>query len=237
MKPLCSLWPALALLLALSAQADFQAGLEALAVRDYAAALQNLKPLAEQGNAAAQVNLGNLYMKGWGVEQDYHAARRWYQRAADQGERMAQSKLGILYYHGLGVPKDSIEASKWFQQAAEQGMASAQSVLAALYAEGDGVRQDLARAFYWYTLAAEQGDAEAAKGRKSLEEDMTPGQRDEALRLLAESRKARSEQDEKAFEAATVGLGPPPAADKPTPATPHAAGRREKKRAAPKPAP
>jgi hypothetical protein len=199
-----------ALLAAGPAFADFQDGIAAIAQRDFTAALKAFKPLAEQGNAAAQVNLGNLYMKGLGVTQNYGEARRWYQSAADQGERMAQSKLGILFYYGLGVEKDPAEAARWFQKAADQGIASAQSILGAMYAGGEGVNKDLAKAYYWYTMAEEQGDAEAAKARQSLEEELSPGQKDEALRLMAEIKKQRGEQEEKAFEAATAKLGPPP---------------------------
>jgi TPR repeat protein len=198
------------LLAVLPVRADFQAGLVALASRDFPAALKNFKPLAEKGNAAAQVNMGNFYMKGLGVEQDYAAAMRWYRGAADQGERMAQTKVGILYYYGLGVEKDPAEAARWFQKSAEKGEIRAQSILGSLYAEGDGVPKNLPQAYYWYTVAEEQGDTEAAKGRKSLENELTPGQRDEALRLMSETRKIRGEEDEAAFESATAGLGKPP---------------------------
>jgi hypothetical protein len=153
-------------------------------------------------------------MKGWGVEQNYSEALHWYRKAAEQGERMAQSKLGILYYHGLGTAQDTNEAASWFQKAAEQGVTSAQAILGSLYAEGEGVAQDRAKAYYWYTMAEEQGDAEAGKGRQSLEDEISPGEKDEALRLLAETRKLRRDQDEKAFEAVTAGL-PLPADSKP----------------------
>ena len=199
-----------ALFASVSAYADFQAGILAIVRRDYPAAFENFKPLADKGNAAAQVNLGNLYMKGLGVEQNYHLAQHWYLKAADQGERMAQTKLGILYFYGLGIPKDTMEAARWFQKAADSGETSAQSILGSLYAAGDGMVKNRALAFYWYTMAEEQGNKEAAKGRKSLEEELTPGERDEALRLMGETRKLRAEQDEKAFEAATAGLGNPP---------------------------
>ena len=214
-----------ALLLAPAAHADFHAGLEALGRRDFAAAFAVFKPLAEKGNVAAQVNLGNLYMKGWGVEQSYPLALRWYLKAADQGERMAQSKVGLMYYHGLGgVTKNPAEAARWFEKAAGLGDVSAQSLLGSLYAAGDGVPQDLARAYYWYTMAEEQGDKEAGRGRQSLENEITPGQKDEAMRLMAETRKTRAEQEEKAFETATAGLGTPPA----EPAKPPAASPADK---------
>lgn len=205
------------LLLASNVSADFQAGLVAIAERQYEEAFKQFKPLAEKGNAAAQINLGNLYMKGLGVDQNYSLAFSWYQKAADQGEHIAQTKLGLLYYFGLGVGKDPIEASRWFEKAALQGDVRAQATLGSIYAAGEGTQQDYAKAYYWYMLAEEQGDKEAARGRQTLEEDMTPGQKDEALRLLAVYRKNRIEQEEKAFEDTTKSL-PIPAQAKPEPA-------------------
>ncbi|MDD5034209.1 MAG: tetratricopeptide repeat protein [Methylococcaceae bacterium] len=224
---LAALW-----LAPLPSYADLEAGLEAITRRDFAVAARIFQPLAEQGNAAAQINLGNLYMKGWGVEQDYAAALRWFRKAADQGERMAQTKLGILYYHGLGVEKATEEAANWFRKAAEQGERSAQSILGSLYTSGEGVKQDLSLAFYWYTLAEEQGDEEAGRGRKSVEEEMTPGQKDEALRLLSEVRKRNIEEEEKSFEQATASLTTPQktSAMKPHGHSRHAKAQARKKR-------
>jgi TPR repeat protein len=52
---------------------------------DYSTALKEWQPLAEQGDANAQYNLGKLYYHGWGVPQDYGQARDWYRKAAAQG--------------------------------------------------------------------------------------------------------------------------------------------------------
>ncbi len=41
---------------------------------DYATALREFRPLAEQGNAGAQHNLGVMYYNGHGVPQDYAEA-------------------------------------------------------------------------------------------------------------------------------------------------------------------
>jgi TPR repeat protein len=191
--------------LALPAQADTAEGLRAVARRDFAAAFAAFEPAARQGDVAAQVNLGNLYMKGLGVAQNYGEALRWYRRAADQGAVMAYDKLGILHFYGLGTPKDPVEAARWFELAARQGDIHAQAILASLYASGEGVARDRAQAYYWYAMAEDRGDAEAAKGRASLEEEMTPGEKDEALRLLGEARKRQGEAEEKALEAALAG--------------------------------
>ncbi len=51
---------------------------------DYATALREWRPLAEQGNAEAQFNLGSMYYHGYGVPQDYVQAHMWYNLAASR---------------------------------------------------------------------------------------------------------------------------------------------------------
>ncbi len=84
---------------------------------DYATALRERRPLAEQGNAEAQFNLGNMYRKGLGVPQDYAEAVKWYRKAAEQGYAEAQFNLGSMYYHGYGVPQDYAQAHMWYKLA------------------------------------------------------------------------------------------------------------------------
>jgi TPR repeat protein len=48
------------------------------------------RQLAEQGNAAAQYNLGLMYEKSRGVAQDYVQAHMWYNLAAAKGEKRAR---------------------------------------------------------------------------------------------------------------------------------------------------
>ena len=52
---------------------------------DYATAVQGFLVHAEQGDAAAQFNLGVMYNNGRGVLKDEAEAVRWYRLAADQG--------------------------------------------------------------------------------------------------------------------------------------------------------
>jgi len=92
---------------AILAHADFQAGLDAYNQGDYATALKEWQPLAKQGDAFAQSNLGQLYQYGLGGPQDYAQARDWYRLAAEQGYAPAQFNLGFLYDKGLGVPQDT----------------------------------------------------------------------------------------------------------------------------------
>ena len=57
---------------------------------DFQTVITYLNPLAEQGDAAAQYNLGFLYMKGKGVPQDIKMVIKWYTKAAEQGNAKAQ---------------------------------------------------------------------------------------------------------------------------------------------------
>jgi TPR repeat protein len=116
---------------------------------------------AEQGDADAQFNLGNMYTQGDGVPKDLAEAVKWYQKAAEQGSAKAQFNLGLRHAFGEGVPKDSAEAVKWYRKAAEQGDAKAQFNLGCMYGNGDGVPKDLAETVKWYRRAAEQGFASA----------------------------------------------------------------------------
>jgi TPR repeat protein len=115
----------LALLLTSLAHADFQDGLDAHDRGDYETALKEWLPLAEQGKAQAQFNLGLLYQRGQGVPQDYTEAGDWYRQAAAQGHASAQDQLGSLYYYGQGVPQDYVQAHVWYNLAAAQGQEEA----------------------------------------------------------------------------------------------------------------
>jgi TPR repeat protein len=95
--------------LAVPAWADFQAGLDAANHKDYGTAMREWRPLAEQGLAGAQFNLGQLYHQGQGVTQDYTMARQWWEQAAAQGHAGAQYNLAVLYLNGQGVPQDYVQ--------------------------------------------------------------------------------------------------------------------------------
>ena len=96
--------------LALPAWADGQVGVDAYKRGDYATALRECRPRAEQRDAGAQFYLGTLYAFGQGVPHDDAKARWWYEQAAAQGLADAQTSLGMLYEEGLGVPHDNVHA-------------------------------------------------------------------------------------------------------------------------------
>ncbi len=106
--------------LALSARADFNAGVAAYNRGDYAAAFAEFMALAERGQAKAQFNLGFMYEKGLGAPADDGEAMKWYRKAAEQGHAGAQNNLGVMYETGKGVPQDYVEAYFWYSLATAQ---------------------------------------------------------------------------------------------------------------------
>ncbi len=68
---------------------EFTKGFEAYQRGDFAAALQEWRPLAEQGNTSAQGIIGYMYHNGQGPPKDYVQAHMWYSIAARKGDRHA----------------------------------------------------------------------------------------------------------------------------------------------------
>ena len=169
-----------------SYSADFNKGLTAAQSGDWATALKEWKPLAEEGNAAAQNNLGLMYDNGWGVPQDYKESVYWYRLAVEQGYEVAQYNLGLMYEKGKGVPQDDKEAVRLYRLAAEQGYADAQGNLGVMYVFGKGVTKDFVYAHMWGNIALMNGNERGALVTGHVAEKMTSSQIEEAQRLARE---------------------------------------------------
>ena len=107
----------------------FQKGNVAAQRGDFATALKEWKPLAEQGNVHAQYSLGLMYARGAGVPQNNKTAIKWYKLAAEQGYADAQYNLGIMYAMAQGTRWDNTRAHMWWNIAASQGHKSARNNL------------------------------------------------------------------------------------------------------------
>jgi TPR repeat protein len=115
---------------------------------------------ANQGNAEAQYQLGNLYENSQ-LPKDYKAAANWYHKAAQQGSAKAQARLGIFYSHGLGVVQNPNEATLWSGKAALQGNADAQYWIGVGYLQAKDASKNTQLAMGWLSKAAAQGHADA----------------------------------------------------------------------------
>jgi TPR repeat protein len=133
----------------MSWSADFQKGLTAYDRGDYATALREWKPLAEQGVPDAQYKLGQLFYDGKGVSSDRKTAAMWFLRAAKLNNVDAQYKMGTLFSLGWGVPQNAGSAATWYTRAAEQGHPRAQNQLGMMYEIGEGVIENEKTAVTW----------------------------------------------------------------------------------------
>lgn len=77
------------------------------------ASTDDLRKLAQAGDADAQFQLGLRYAVGTDVPQDYTEAAHWFSAAAEQGHVIAQSNMGAYYWAGRGVEKDLNKAYFW----------------------------------------------------------------------------------------------------------------------------
>jgi TPR repeat protein len=111
---------------------------------------------ANNGDAAAQVQVGDAYAEGKGVARDPKQAGEWYKKAADQGNISAELHLAVLYRDGAGkiFPRDAEQAAAWYRKAADQGDAGAEGTLGMLYTLGQGVPRSDVDAYFWLDLAA-----------------------------------------------------------------------------------
>ena len=126
-------------------------------------ATERTKRLAENGNLAAQYQLGreHRYIPG-------SAVMAWLRRAAEGGHARARSELAADYYDGTrGLRKDWEQSSHWAHLAAEEEDSGAQIDLFFAYFYGEGVKEDRDKAMYWLHRALRNGDvvAEANLGR------------------------------------------------------------------------
>ncbi|MCG8324125.1 MAG: hypothetical protein MI673_01295, partial [Thiotrichales bacterium] len=156
---------------------------------DDGADVGQIRPLAIQGDADAQLQLAEMYYQGKGLSQDYTQAFLWYRRAAQQGNVDAQYKLGNIYLMGEGIDQDDKQAAIWYEKAADQGHAAARHNY-----------ENLQRLAASRTLASiEKESTPVRSATPSLDTQATnPGQTDDELATRspdAASRTVNSDED------------------------------------------
>jgi TPR repeat protein len=124
-------------------------------------AVRRLRKAAEQGEAASESALGEMYVKGLWVPRNYGKALKWLLKSAEQGDARGEFDLAVMYAEGDGVPQDDVEAAKWLRNSADQGFAPAQFGLGVLYEYGKGVPHDDAKAVRLYRAAMDSGNVNA----------------------------------------------------------------------------
>jgi serine/threonine protein kinase len=102
-----------------------QTGLAAITNRDYATALELLRPLADRGDSLAQYHMAMLYWTGRGVLANNNIALDWMRRSARQGQTDAQLELARMYANGINGVEDTFLAYLWYLVTEKNGVYTA----------------------------------------------------------------------------------------------------------------
>jgi uncharacterized protein len=155
-----------------SAGTDLESAKHAYQQKDYATAFREFTPLAEQGNADAQLSLGKMCLNGQGVLKDPDQAIKWFKASAAQGNADAQFFLGSFY---LLPHRDIAEGLKWLRLSAEQGNQDAQLLLGKAYMQGE-LPRDPVQGEMWLRLAAKENLEFYQNELRAAERQMTADQ-------------------------------------------------------------
>lgn len=170
---------AMAACVAVPALADVKTGVDAWQRGEFAAAVQEWRPLADKGDPDAQFNLGQAYRLGRGVRADLAVAQSWFRKAAANGHQQAQGNLGLILYEG-GKRR---EALPWIKKASDRGDPRALYVMGIELTNGDLIGRDWPRAYALMTRAASQGLPAAGRSLAQMEEFVPIDQRRKGIAL------------------------------------------------------
>jgi uncharacterized protein len=168
-----------AIMMATPAFADVKAGVDAWSRGDYTAAITQWRPLAINGDADAQFNLGQAYKLGRGVPVDLKLAEDWYRKAALSGHLQAEDNYGlILFQNG-----DRQKALPYIEKSSARGEPRAQYVLGTALFNGDMVTKDWVRAYALMTRASASGLAPASASLAQMDRYIPVDQRQRGLAM------------------------------------------------------
>jgi|HubBroStandDraft_1064217.scaffolds.fasta_scaffold00519_9 putative methionine-R-sulfoxide reductase with GAF domain len=129
------------------------------------ATVDQLKQLADKGDADAQNALGLRYASGDGVSQDEREAVSWFTKAAENGNVKAQVALGTRYWAGRGVEPSLREAYFWTVLARAAGDKNSKTfaeLLASRMSRADAAAIEQ-RADQWFQQRESRAKAEPAR--------------------------------------------------------------------------
>ncbi|KAG9291215.1 hypothetical protein G9A89_021717 [Geosiphon pyriformis] len=113
------------------------------------------KTAAENGDIAAQSQLGWCCYTGVGTQSDHDQAFYWFQKSALNGCATAEGWVGACYEHGHGTLKNRENAFVWYTHSANDGDGWGMYKLGYCYARAIGTPQDKLLAEHWFRRSAE----------------------------------------------------------------------------------
>lgn len=131
-------------------------------------------PRAEEGDAAAQTLLAEIYSRGLGRPKDAVEARKWYEKAAAQNVPEAEFRYGLILLQeseSTGNPETREEARRLMEEAAERGNGLAAFNVAQMVLSETPGSTGRIEAFDYFMEAAKQNvpDAQYAIARYYVE--------------------------------------------------------------------
>lgn len=127
---------------------------------------------AKNGDSSAQLELADIYIHGYGIEEDEAQAELWAIKSAENGNVNAMYWLGDGYatYASLVEDMDPINAEEhykkaftWFLKGSDLNHLESMVGLAKLYLHGEGVIQDTEKSLNLLKKAAALGSKEAMR--------------------------------------------------------------------------
>jgi TPR repeat protein len=114
--------------------------------------------LIEKGSTKAMDEMGNMFLKGEGVNQDYPTAMQYFKQASDLENAQATYHLGTMYHKGFGVKQDFAQAFEYYDKAAQAGNHNGYYGAGYLTYKGFGIQQDYEKAIAYFEKGAALND-------------------------------------------------------------------------------
>ena len=127
-------------------------------LEDFENAMSWLEKSANLGNAQAQFELSDMYMREDTALYDLEEGFRRLTQSAQNGYSKAKNNLAICYLRGRGTLQDDQQAFHWMEQASDDGHVEARRKLGILYIQGTGVAIDREKGISLLHEAASLGD-------------------------------------------------------------------------------
>lgn len=175
-----------------TANADFDAGMEALMAGEFAKALPLLERAAATGDAMAQYATAKLLRRGLAGVKDAKRAVELLERATSGTQRFpdALTELANCLQYGTGTAEDKTRAVALLEQAAACDHADAMLGLGCAYLLATGVGKDPVRAFAWFSRAADLKQPYAIQNLAATANKMSSDEITKGKALAAEMRVA-----------------------------------------------
>ncbi len=128
---------------------------------DIPGAIMWLEAAAKQGEAKADMLLGQLYFEGKKVPQNAGKAILYLRRAANNGILEADYLLGVAYYYGKGTAINYEKALQRYQKALPLNKAEVYYELGECHINGNGCDKNAEKAIEYYEKASRLGHSQA----------------------------------------------------------------------------